>query len=83
MLAFPELTLTGVTCYDLTGHNVLLRAARKALDEVIAATDGVDMLVFVGLPYASSIMVSSVAAAVYDRELLAHLCRKTARQGLS
>ena len=71
VLVFPELTLTGVSCFDLTGHNVLLRAARRALDDVIAATDGVDMLIFVGLPYASGATVCSVAAAVYDGELLA------------
>ena len=63
VLVFPELTLTGVSCYDLTGHNVLLRGARKALDKVVAATEGVDMLVFVGLPYASGATVCSVAAA--------------------
>ena len=48
MLVFPELVLTGCTCYDLTGHNVILRGAKKALLEVIAASEGVDMLVFVG-----------------------------------
>ena len=71
VLSFPELTLTGVSCYDLTAHRVLLRGARKALDEVVAATDGVDMLVFVGLPYASGATVCSAAAAIYNGELLA------------
>jgi len=71
VLVFPELTLTGVTCYDLTGHSVLLRGALRALDEVVTATKGVDMLVFVGLPYASGATVCSVAAAIHDGELLA------------
>ena len=47
LLVFPELVLTGCTCYDLTGHNVVLRGARKALLDVIAATADIDMLVFV------------------------------------
>ena len=34
VLVFPELTLTGVTCYDLIGHRVLLEGARRALEQV-------------------------------------------------
>ena len=34
VLAFPELTLTGVSCYDLYGHRVVLEGAKKALARV-------------------------------------------------
>ena len=43
VLVFPELTLTGCTCYDLVMHRTLLDGAKKALIRVIKATEGVDM----------------------------------------
>ena len=79
MLVFPELVLTGCTCYDLTGHNVVLRGAKKALLEVIAASEGVDMLVFVGLPIAVGSRLYSCAAAIYDGELLGLVPRENVR----
>ena len=79
LLVFPELVLTGCTCYDLTGHSVLLRGAKKALLEVIAATVDVDMLVFVGLPIAIGSRLYSCAAAIYDGELLGLVPRENVR----
>ena len=70
VLAFPELTLTGVSCYDMISHRVLLEGAKKALSRVAEATKGKDMLVFVGLPWAEGAKLLSVAAALYDGELL-------------
>lgn len=35
VLVFPELTLTGCSCYDLVGHSVILRGAERALERVI------------------------------------------------
>ncbi len=71
VLVFPELTLTGVTCYDLIGHRVLLEGARRALEQVVKASEGCDVLSFVGLPIVLDGSVASAAAAVYDGELLA------------
>ncbi len=76
VLAFPELTLTGVSCYDLFGHRVLLDGAKKALATVAEATKGLDLLSFVGLPLAVGSRVYSVAAAVYDGEILALIPRE-------
>ena len=70
VLAFPELTLTGVTCRDMIAHRVLLEGAKKALSRVAEATKGKDMLVFVGLPWAEGAELLSVAAALYDGEVL-------------
>ena len=70
VLAFPELTLTGVTCYDLVGHSVLLNGARRALCTVIKATEGTDMLIFVGLPVAVGAKLCSCAAVICNGELL-------------
>ena len=71
VLVFPELTLTGVTCYDLIGHRVLLEGARRALEQVVKASEGTDVLAFVGLPILLDGAVVSAAAAVYNGELLA------------
>lgn len=71
VLAFPELTLTGRSCYDLIGHSVILEGAKAALLKVAAATAGVDMLVFVGLPATLGSRLLSCAAAVYNGEILA------------
>ena len=70
VLAFPALTLTGVECRDLFRHRVLLDGARAALEKVRAGSTGKDVLTFVGLPYELGTRVLSVAAAVYDGEIL-------------
>ena len=70
VLVFPELTLTGCSCYDLFGHRLLLDGAAAALAKVTEATEGTDMLVFVGLPFAAGTRLYSVAAAIYSGELL-------------
>lgn len=49
VLVFPELTLTGATCGDLFYQNTLLAGAAAALEKVVKASEGKDMLVFVGL----------------------------------
>ena len=70
LLVFPELTLTGATCGDLLRHRVLLDGAARALEKVVAASEGVDMLLFVGLPFAFGAKLLSVAAVICDGELL-------------
>ena len=70
LLVFPELTLTGVSCWDLFKHRVILDGAEKALLQVVDATEGIDMLVFVGLPMAVGTRLFSVAAAICNGELL-------------
>lgn len=76
LLVFPELTLTGCSCYDLIGHRVLLDGAASALERVVEASKGMDMLALVGLPYACGSRLLSCAAAVYDGELLALVPRE-------
>ena len=76
VLAFPELTLTGVSCYDLYQHRVLLDGAKKALARVAKASEGMDMLCFVGLPLGVGTRVYSAAAAVYQGEILALIPRE-------
>lgn len=70
VLVFPELVLTGCTCYDMVRHSVILSGAEKALKKVIESTAGIDMLVFVGLPFAVGSRLLSCAAAVYNGDLI-------------
>jgi len=79
LLVFPELTLTGCSCYDLFGHQVLLKGAEKALDSVISASAGMDMLSLVGLPLGIGAKIMSCAAAVYNGELLGIVPRENVR----
>ena len=69
ILVFPELSLTG-RCCDLIGHKVILEGCSKALEKVAAATEGTDMLIFVGLPVAVGARLYSCAAALYNGEIL-------------
>ena len=78
VLVFPELTLTGASCWDLFRHRVILDGAEKALIRVVEASAGTDMLVFVGLPMAIGSRIYSVAAAIWDGELIALVPRQAA-----
>ena len=71
LLVFPALTLTGCSCRDLFSHRVLLDGARNALLKLLPETEGLDMLIFVGLPFAHGAKVFNTAAAIYDGEILA------------
>ena len=82
VLAFPELTLTGVSCGDLIRHRVILDGALRALERVIRASEGRDMLIFVGLPYAFGAKLLSVAAVVCDGELLGLVPRESVKGSL-
>lgn len=79
VLVFPELTLTGVTCGDLIAHRVVLNGAVRALEKVVRASEGKDMLVFVGLPYAHGASLLSVAAVICDGELLGLVPRENVK----
>lgn len=50
VLVFPELCVTGYCCQDLFLQPALLSAAKSALQEIISASEGSDMLAAVGCP---------------------------------
>lgn len=70
IMVFPELCLTGYTCGDLFLQIPLINSARRELKEVIYATKGKQMLVFLGLPWESGNKLYNVAAAVCNGALL-------------
>lgn len=71
VLALPELCLTGYSCQDLFLQETLRRGAWDALQEVVAHSRGMELLVFVGLPFAMGGRLYNCAAAVMDGRLLA------------
>ncbi len=67
---FPELCITGYTCGDLFLMEPLLQQAKQALLDIAAETNGKNMLVFVGLPFAWKGRLYNVAAALGNGEVL-------------
>ncbi len=67
---FPELCITGYTCGDLFMQDKLLEAAKDGLMQIIAHSDGMDGLWFVGLPYEHEHKLYNVAAVINCGELL-------------
>ncbi len=70
ILVFPELCITGYTCGDLFLQELLLREAQAALKELVSASEGMDGLLFAGLPMEIGGKLYNVAAAISDGELL-------------
>ncbi|MCI8453144.1 MAG: NAD(+) synthase [Lachnospiraceae bacterium] len=70
LMVFPELCLTAYTCGDLFLQDTLLDAARQEFEKLVDATRGLDMLVFVGLPWEKEGKLYNVAAAVCCGRLL-------------
>ncbi len=50
VLVLPELCITGYTCHDLFYQPVLIDGAKSALQRVLKATEGRDMLTAAGCP---------------------------------
>ena len=61
---FPELAVTGYTCQDLFLQQTLLSGAEDALLEITKATESLDLIAFVGLPFAYCGKLYNVAAAL-------------------
>ena len=70
LLVFPELAMTAYTCGDLFGQKLLLEAAKEGLKEFAAGTADLDMLIFVGLPWAQDGIDIRIAAAVKGGKVL-------------
>lgn len=50
IIVFPELCLTGYTCNDLFGQQILIDEAKEELRKTVEETKKLDCIVFVGLP---------------------------------
>ena len=70
ILVLPELSLTGATVGDMMSDGVILNACEKELINIKFATQGGDILVFVGAPLSYKGSVYSCAVAIKSGEIL-------------
>ena len=71
VLVLPELCLTGYTCHDLFGQELLLAGALEGLRALRDATAGKQMLVFAGVPFLQDGRLYNCAAALFQGRILA------------
>lgn len=76
LIVFPELAVTGYTCGDLFGQELLLRGAAEQLEAYAEHTRGTDALSFVGLPLRRNGKLYNTAAAVQDGRILAFIPKR-------
>ena len=67
---FPELCVCGYTCGDLLNQKPLLVGVETALSKICEATEGINMLVFVGAPIESSGKLYNCAVAISNGRIL-------------
>ena len=70
IMVFPELCITGYTCHDLFLQDKLLEDAKRALFIIMQHTDGLDALIFVGLPLERENRLYNVAAVINCGEIM-------------
>ena len=70
LLVFPELSLTGATCFDLFRHRTLTDAAINGLARFADATREFDLISVIGLPVRCDMGVLNVAAVIYRGEVV-------------
>ena len=70
LITFPELCLTGYTCGDLFLQRTLQQGALDALDQVLSASTGLDLVTLVGLPLLLHGKLYNCAAVVSGGRLL-------------
>lgn len=67
---FPELCITGYTCQDLFLQEELLEAAKEGLLCIADRSKELDLIVFVGLPFAIDGKLYNMAAAICSGRIL-------------
>ena len=70
LLAFPELSVTGYSCADLFGQNLLIEAAENAVAEIARHTGGLSLAVVVGAPVRVSGHLYNCAVVLHE----GHVC---------
>ena len=70
LAVFPELCITGYTCSDLFLQDILLKGALSGLAKICKASQNIDMLTIVGLPFMHCGRLYNTAAVVHKGELL-------------
>ncbi len=70
IIVFPELSITGYTAGDLFHQKVLWESSEQALDMIKEGTEGLDALIFVGMPLVINGMIFNTAVALNKGKIL-------------
>ncbi len=70
VLVLPELCVTGYTCADLFLQDALLHGALEGLSRIVAQSDTLDVLTFVGMPIEDGGRLYNCAVAVQGGKIL-------------
>ena len=70
VLVFPELTFSGVTCFDLYLHTALTDRIEKGMRDFVEATSDLDMMCVVSVPVRVDTECYLCTAAVYRGSVL-------------
>lgn len=76
LLVFPELVISAYTCADLFHQTALIRACKKALDEICEHSRGSRTLHVIGVPYLVNHKLYNCAAILQDGRILAMIPKK-------
>ena len=76
LAVFPELNLSSYTAGDLLMHDCIVDASLNAVKEVAEASKGLNMLVFVGIPFRHFSRLYNCAVAICNGEILAIIPKK-------
>lgn len=73
---FPELSLTGATCGHLFLQSALLKSSKENLIKIAKASEGIETLIFIGLPLEINGLVYNCSAAISDGKILGIVPKK-------
>ena len=71
LTVFPELAITGYSCGDLFFQSSLLSAAKKGLRDIAKASEKLDTVIVVGLPFDFDGRLFNCAAVVFGGKVYA------------
>ena len=77
LAVFPELCVTGASCGELFFERSLLDGAKKAVEEIAQATQGLDIISVVGAPYENGGRLYDAAFVIYHGEILGTVTKKS------
>src|SRR3712207_1493785 len=70
IIAFPELSVTGYTCGDLLGQQLLLEEAERRLMQILSNTRQLDIIAIVGMPVVADSTVINAAVVIQRGKIL-------------
>ncbi len=70
IITFPELCITGYTCGDLFGQQLLLEEAERALIQILSNTRQTEIIALVGMPVVVNSTVINAAVAIQKGKIL-------------